>query len=177
MASNFKKDLAKAKVGEQAVLEVLNNTNSGWLFFDVSDDEECYYKGDIEAYDIDTGSLFIDVKMDSRIAETGNVLCEHKVYNYKTGEYLKGNMQSHYDYMAIISVSAKKIWIIDFKVLQEHYKEGKHYYKDHYDDYGNLQQKTLGTLCSLEKIRRWGGLLYTIEYDEVKNPVKIEKIA
>jgi hypothetical protein len=177
MASNFKKDLAKAKIGERTVLEVLRNTTDEWYFSDVSDDASCYYKGDIEAWDIIQGSFFIDVKMDSRIADTGNVLCEHKVYSYNKNEYLKGNMQSDYDALAVISVTAQKIWIIDFDVLKKHYKEGKHYVKDHYDDYGNLAQKTIGTLCSLEKIKKWGGLLCSIEYDDNNKPTRIDKTA
>ena len=166
MSSKFYEDLKKAKVGEEIVLDVLKNATNEWIFTNVSEDEEYYYKGDIEAWNIDVGCLYIDVKMDSRIAQTGNVLCEKKVYSYKDKKYHKGNLDSDYDDLAIISVEAKKIWIIDFNVLKKHYKEGRAYSKDHYDNNGNLSQKTIGTLCSLKQIKKWGGLLYEIEYDD-----------
>ena len=177
MASNFKRDLKNAKVGESTVRNVLANSTWDWDFKDVSDDASCYYKGDIEAYNVDAGYVFLDVKMDSRIADTGNVLCEEKVYSYVSNQYYKGNMDSDYDVLAIISVDIRKIWLIDFKVLKAHYKEGRAYNKVHCDDYGYAAQKTIGTLCSLDKIEKWGGLLYIIDYDSRYLPTRIKKIA
>lgn len=160
MVTNFYKDLEKAKVGEGIVLEVLKNATWDWCFTDVSDIKECHYLGDIEAWNIDRGCLYIDVKMDSRIAETGNILCEDKVYFKKTNYYDKGNMQSNYDYLAIISTEAHKIWFIDFALLKKHYKEGRMYTKDH------GEQITYGTLFSLNKARKYNMVVAEIEYDD-----------
>ena len=166
MATNFKRDLAKARKAEHLVYEVLNSATIDYSFAEVGDQEEYFYKGDIMAIDFNNNVCFIDVKDDSRIAETNNVLCEAKVYSYKQNEYLKGNMQSDYDYIAVVAQQINTIYIIDFSVLKKNYKQGKHYVKDHYDDNGELAQKTIGTLCSLNQIKHWGGLLYTIKYKE-----------
>ena len=173
---SFKDDLKKAKVGEATVLDVLKNCTVDWNFTNVAEDEQCYYLGDIEAWNIDKGVIYLDVKMDSCIADTGNVLCEAKVYCYNNNKYYKGNMQSDYDALAIISTAAQRIWIIDFAVLKAHYKEGRTYSKEHKDKNGKLSQKTIGTLCSLKQIQRWGGLLYIIDYNEKHEPTKVQKI-
>ena len=166
MASNFKRDLAKARKAEHIVCEVLNSATIDYSFEEVGDQEAYFYKGDIMATDFYNNVCFIDVKSDSRIAETGNVLCEYKVYSYNQDKWLKGDMQKDYDYLAVVAQQTHTIYVIDFDVLKKNYKQGKHYAKDHYDDWGNLAQKTVGTLCSLKQIERWGGLLYTLEYRE-----------
>lgn len=46
---------------------------------------------------------FIEVKDDSRIADTGRVLCEERVC-YKDGDYFqKGFMYSDYDIFCVVS--------------------------------------------------------------------------
>ena len=171
MVTNFYKDLKKAKVGEAITLDVLRNSTLDYDFNDVSEEEEYRYLGDIEAVNDWNERKYLDVKMDSRIAETGNILCEYKVYFKDTGTYAKGNMQSNYDYLAIISVEAKKIWIIDFPLLKKHYKEGKPYTKDH------GEQITYGTLFSLNKARKYNMVVAEITYNEDHYPIEIKTAA
>lgn len=160
MVSNFYSDLSKAKVGESIVLEVLKSCSKDYQFTDVSDDKRFYYKGDIDAYSAkDNKHYFLDVKMDSRIAETGNILCEEEVYYEATGEYQPGNMSSNYDYLAIISTKAKRIYIIDFEMLKERYKEGRDYSKNH------GEQTTYGTLFPLKKAQHYGMIEAVIDYE------------
>lgn len=166
MATNFKRDLERARKAEHLVYEVLNSATIDYSFAEVGDQSDYFYKGDIMVLDFNDNVCFVEVKNDSRIAETNNVLCEAKVYSYKQNEYLKGNMDSSYDYLAVVAQQINTIYIIDFDVLKKNYKRGKHYVKDHYDDYGCLAQKTIGTLCSLNQIKSWGGLLYTLRYRE-----------
>ena len=166
MASNFERDLAKARKAEHIVCDVLNSATIDYSFEEVGDQKDYFYKGDIKAMDFNNNVCFVEVKDDSRIAETGNVLCEYKVYSYGKSKWLKGNMQSDYDYYAVVAQQINTIYIIDFKVLKSRYKSGKHYAKDHYGDDGRLAQKTVGTLCSLNQIKHWGGLLYTLKYRE-----------
>ena len=56
---------------------------------------------------------FIEVKNDSRIADTGNVLCEEEVYYKKNDYYGKGNMYSNADVFAIVSKQNQKIYFIN----------------------------------------------------------------
>ena len=162
MVSNFYSDMKKAKVGEHIVLDVLGHCDSSnrYEFKDVSEDRRYFYKGDIEALDTCSGEkIYLDVKMDSRIAETGNILCEEEIYFEDTG-YKPGNMSSDYDYLAIISTQAKRIYIIDFKLLKEHYKEGKDYVKNH------GEQTTYGKLFPLKLAQHYGMIQAVIDYED-----------
>lgn len=161
MVSNFKSDLAKAKNGEAIVLDVLRHTTDNYEFNDVSDDKAYYYKGDIAAHDNSWNmDYYLDVKMDSCIARTCNILCEEKVYYKYDNYYGKGNMQSDYDYLAIISVEAQRIYIIDFAELKKHYKEGRYYVKDH------GEQITYGTLFPLSKAWKYNMVEAVISYEK-----------
>ena len=123
MVKNFEKDLAAAKEAEYLVEKYFRLLGSDtYEFRNVSEDLDYYYIGDLLAFDADGRRLGIEVKDDSRIAETGNVLCEERVY-YIHGDYEgKGNMQSNYDIYCIVSKSEKKIYIIDFKKLKKIYR-------------------------------------------------------
>lgn len=123
MVKNFNEDLAAAKEAERLVEMYFRIMGSDkYEFRNVSEDADYYYIGDLLAFDADGRRLGIEVKDDSRIAETGNVLCEESVY-YIHGDYEgKGNMQSKYDIYCIVSKSEKKIYIIDFKKLKKIYK-------------------------------------------------------
>lgn len=161
MVGNFYKDLANAKVGEGIVLEVLRNCTEKYEFEDVSNDKAYWHKGDIDAYNTtDNKHYFIDVKMDSKIGITHNILCEEEVYYAAEGVYSPGNMACDYDYLAIISVQCKCIYIIDFKLLKKHFKEGYDYTKNHGD------QTTYGTLFPLFMARDYGMLEAIINYEE-----------
>ena len=162
MMAEFYRDLAKAKKGEAIVLDVLRHTTKDYVFNDVSDDEEYYYLGDIEACDESWNmNYYLDVKSDGCIAKTNNILCEEKVYCKDYGGYWqKGNMQSNYDALAIISLDAQKIFIIDFVLLKKHYKEGKYYCKD------NGSQITYGTLFPLSKAWKYNMVQAVISYEQ-----------
>lgn len=173
MVSNFYSDMAKAKKGEQIVLNVLQHTTDEYVFDDVSNLVDYRYRGDIRALDECWGldEYCLDVKMDSCIGRTGNILCEEKVYFYDAG-WAKGNMQSDYDALAIISVDTQKIYIIDFPKLKKHYKEGYTYYKDH------GEQITYGYLFPLSKAWKYDMVKAIITYEKRKDgyyPVKVDK--
>lgn len=132
MVKNFKEDLAIGKKAEEIVIKCLENTISDYTFLDVSDYPSYYHKGDIIAL-CDEGYTFIEVKNDSRIAQTKNILCEEEVF-YKDSEiFVKGNMYSDYEVYAIVSGPEKKIYFFDFKKLKEIYRMGEFKAIDHYD--------------------------------------------
>lgn len=81
---------------EQKALEVFQSLAKGYEFIDVSDIEEYYHRGDIKAIAPDGKEYLLEIKGDTRINETGNVLCEEYTYWYDTGKYKQGNMYSDY---------------------------------------------------------------------------------
>lgn len=159
MLAQFYTDLEKAKAAEDIVRETLNSLTTEYMFIDVSNDKECYYKGDILAFSSSSGQeLYIEVKNDSRIWETRNVLCEEEVY-YKSGDYYgKGNMSCHSDILAVVSQAEQKIYFIDFHILKENYRKGEYKIIDH------PQQTTYCYLCGLSKIKQWGALISVVNY-------------
>jgi hypothetical protein len=103
MLRDFFKDLAAAKPAEQLVLNTLSSLATGFSFVDVSNLKECRYKGDIKAVSTDGKEYFLEVKNDSRIADTGNILCEYQNYIKEGNYFIKGNMCSEYDFYCIVS--------------------------------------------------------------------------
>ena len=184
MVSNFFKDLKKGKKGERIAKDVLECMTENYTFRDVSEEEEYRHLGDIEIkysydsyrekfnvkpdylpmpqelFDLYNLSYFIDVKDDSRIGDTGNILCEEKVYYKKNGIVKDGFMYNLYDYLAIVNEKDKMIYILDFHLLQKVYKQGRKmrlYYSDQYSDV---------YLYSLDKAKDNGILMAVIGYEE-----------
>ena len=140
LSTQFYKDLEAAKPAEQLVLQLLSST--GYDVEDVSDDREYFNKGDIKLTLPDGRVFFIDVKDDSRIAETGNVLCEYEIYYKENDYYGKGDMKKDYDILAVVSQEEHKVYLIDFPLLKAKYKQGEHKVIRHYaqDTYCYLVQ-------------------------------------
>lgn len=158
MIRDFFKDLADAKPAEQIVLNTLSSLATGWCFTDVSNIEEYRYKGDIRATNDNGQVFFLEVKNDSRIAETGNILCEYKNYIKDGSYFIKGNMTSNYDFYCVVSQQQRKIYIFDFSILQAHYTEGKHRIIEHFD------QDTWCYLLPVERMRELGGVIAELDY-------------
>lgn len=159
MIKEFWSDLSKAKYSEQLVREVLSSLTDEYEFQDVSNQREYFYKGDIRAVSKTNGSFFmLEVKDDSRIAETRNVLCEEEVYYKESNYFGKGNMQSDYDIYCVVSQAEQKIYIIDFSILKKIYKQGEFKIIKHF------AQDTYCYLLPLGVIKKNGGLIKVIEY-------------
>lgn len=103
MLRDFYTDLNNAKGAEQLVLDTFTKLATGYTFENVSDIREYRYKGDIKAVAADGREIFIEVKDDSRIADTGNVLCEYENFLKEDGRFIKGNMYSNYDIYVVVS--------------------------------------------------------------------------
>lgn len=158
MTEQFYEDLEKAKDAEYLVRDLFASKTTKYRFERVAEDKKYYYKGDIRAIALDGHETFIEVKDDSRICDTHNVLCEESVYYKDTCEMGKGNMKSHYDIYCVVSRNERKVYVMDFPILQANYKKG--YYKiiEH------PWQRTYCYLCSLSEIKKWGALIDVIEY-------------
>lgn len=159
MLRDFFKDLEAAKPAEQLVLNTLASLATGWDFVDVSNLKECRYKGDIKAINkLTSQEVFLEVKNDSRIADTGNILCEYQNYIKDGAYFIKGNMLSDYDYYCIVSQQQRKIYIIDFSILKANYTKGTHKVIYHYD------QDTWCYLLPLGVLKSLGGLVAVLDY-------------
>jgi hypothetical protein len=162
--SNFKVDLQNSKEAEKIVLSVLAKCAFEDKYFeDVSDIPDFWHYGDIVVRDRDgMFDCFIDVKDDSRIADTRNILCEERVYYTNNNQFKEGFMYSGYDYIAIVSKKEKKIYIIDFKKLQKHYKEGRSMCLSYGWQYSDI------FLYPLDKAYKYNMVVAEIEYKEYK---------
>jgi hypothetical protein len=74
----------------------LRSCTNDYSFSWVGDDYESRHKGDVLAVAADGTKIYIEVKNDSRIAETHNVLLEEENYFKANMAYVKGNLFSDY---------------------------------------------------------------------------------
>lgn len=159
MSYDFWNDLAEAKKVEKKAQEVFQSLTAEYTIVDVSDIREYYHKGDLKAIAADGREYMLEIKADSRIHETGNVLCEEEVYFYETDTTNKGNMYSDYQYYCVVSEPARKIIVIDFQVLHAHYKHNhrgitiKH-----------RESETFAYLFPLGEIKELGGIIAVLDY-------------
>lgn len=158
MVDNFYTDLRKAKRAEELVREAFSYLTDKYTFEDVADQKEYYHKGDILAIEKESGRrIFIEVKDDSRIAQTHNVLCEDEVDYYGKGRKI-GNMHSDYDIYCVVSQAERRIYVMDFSIIKQNYKKGIYKVIPH------AQQATYCYLCSLQQIKDWGAGIDIIAY-------------
>lgn len=158
MISTFYNDLEKAQKAEQLVLNVFSGLTDKYNFFAVGDQREYFHKGDIIAEAANGKEHFIEVKDDSCIGRTHNVLCEEEVFYNSIGDFIPGNMYSDYEIYCVVSQSTRKIYVIDFKVLKRIYHKGK---------YAAIQHKEQTTYCylvPLAMIQKEGGMIAEIDY-------------
>lgn len=102
MIKQFKIDMEKAKGAEHLVKDVLSSLCDSYKFSLVGCQKEYYHKGDIKATAADGTEIFIEVKDDSRIADTGRVLCEEQVF-FNSGYVQDGFMYSDYEVFCVVS--------------------------------------------------------------------------
>lgn len=161
MLSNFHKDREAAREAEQIVFNTFNSLATGVKFEDVADNPLYYYKGDIVATDLKTGKeYYIEVKDDSRIADTQRILCEEENYLKEDGRFIEGNMCNNFtDIYCIVSKAERKIYILDFKTLQRIYRK----YGDFKIIY-HAQQDTYCYLLQLCRAKQFGALIKVVEY-------------
>lgn len=156
MVTQFKKDLEEAKKAEIIVYNFLRKNFPKCIVQNVSDIPYFYYLGDIRVITTEGAKLHIEVKNDSRIAETHNILCETEViYNSHS---TAGNMECNTDFYAVVSESENKIYFLDFKKLKTLSKYAPQREIIH------PEQRTICKLVSLDSAERAGALLATINY-------------
>ena len=158
MVTNFFHDLAQAQTAEVLVAETLSGLTKDYQFINVGNQRAYFHKGDIKAVGADGREIMIEVKKDSRIGQTHNLLCEEEVYYFDTNSFAKGNFYSDYEIYCVVSESERKMYFMDFSILKKHYKSGTWKQIRHYD------QTTYCYLCSLSKVRSWGAMIAEITY-------------
>lgn len=157
--TQFQIDLEAARPYEILTRQVLSSLTTEYTFTDVAKNPQYYDYGDILATGKDGSEFFIDVKADSRIWETKNILCEELVYDKIYDREKIGFMHSHYDYLCIVSEKESRIYIIDFKVLKQIYKKGEPRNFDHPTQY------TDGYLLNISVVKRYKGLKAIVNYE------------
>jgi hypothetical protein len=157
MLNKFYSDLAVGKRAEEIVFNTFSALDSKHTYEMVSGFREFFYSGDIVALG-EEKPIYIEVKNDSRIADTGNVLCEEEVYYKKHDYYGKGNMDCECDVFAVVSEEQRKIYVINFEVLKSNYRRGT------YKEIEHPQQITYCYLLPLSEIKRLGGLISVVSY-------------
>lgn len=157
MVKNFFSDMAIAKTAEKTVLDVFSKIAPQYNFKDVSNDRRYFYRGDILTIAKDGREIGIEVKQDSRIWETGNVLCEEKVLFFDSG-MAQGNMYSNYDIYCVVSPQKRRIWVFDFAIMKKLYKNGR------YIEIQHEEQITFAYLVSIDYFDRNGALIAIIDY-------------
>lgn len=100
----FLLDLDNGHEAERLVASVIEILGGGaYKVADLSSIKEYYYKGDLRVNNIQTKqSVLVEVKNDSRIHQTHNILCEDEV-EYKGRGLKKGNMYSDYQIYCVLS--------------------------------------------------------------------------
>lgn len=156
MVIGFYEDLAKARVAEELVRAELQ-ARLPHLKFTLTGDEH-QHEGDIRVEDTEGNEWYIEVKDDSVIHKTRNVLCEDAVYYGDSGKTLPGNMHYNYQIYCVLSQEERKIYFLNFEVLKANYKRG------FYKEMVHPGQTTYAYLCQLWLIKRWGGFLGSISY-------------
>lgn len=158
--TNFNKDAAAALPGELKVMEVLASKTNDFSFSHIDDQEVNGKKGDILAIEKKSGkAIYIEVKNDSRISQTGNVLCEYQKYYYDSNKTKAGSMFYNYEIYLVHSQDSRTLYVIDFKKLRTFYTI--------LGDWIQIEEGveiTYGFLVRLKDIIRYNALLYTIEY-------------
>lgn len=160
MVDGFYRDLNNAKVAEGIVATyIFTYANRDYQIEDVSNVPYYYHKGDIKIRDKKTGKEYmLEVKDDSRIAETQNVLCEENVYYFENDCMEKGNMYSDYEYYCVVSQQDRKIYVIDFSILKSIYRRFE------YREIQHAAQITFGYLVPIGALRRKGALIAELDY-------------
>jgi hypothetical protein len=158
--SQFTDDLAIGRRGELIALDVLSKLYKQCEFIDIARDKDFYYIGDIKVINKQSGNeRFIEVKNDSRIADTHNVLCEDEYFNKYDGEFYKGNMHNCGTWLyCVVSEQERKIYTFDYAALQAIYRKGE------FKRIKHETQDTYAYLLPIGTLARKGILLETINY-------------
>ena len=152
-------DLAAGQKVEEQARQIFLSLTDEYDIENVSDVVACRHKGDLLATHKETGKqTYLEIKADSRIHDTQNVLCEEENYFYDSGEFRKGNFHYDYEIYCVVSQEARKIYVMDFKVLKKIYKQGT------YKSIRHPQEITYCFLLPLGVVKANGGLIDVIEF-------------
>ena len=159
MVTNFYTDLRVGHKAEAVVLDTLTALTDDYTFIPVGNQPEYYHRGDIIAIDKSGNQTMIEVKNDSCIHYSGNVLCEEEVYFFESKERKSGNFYSPYEIYCVADLVARKLYFMDFKVLKSIYRKYGRYRGCWYEE-----QMSRTYLLPLEYVKKHNGLIKVVEY-------------
>lgn len=157
MITKFYEDLERGKEAEGIVLATLVRKYPEYSFLDVSNERQYWHRGDIVATNTKGERIFIEVKDDSRICDTHNILCEECIWYEDISDFVDGNMHSQYEIYAVLSRAEQVIYLIDFSVMKKIYKD-----KGTYKVLPHKGQTSYCYLLPLGEVIAEGGLIKQI---------------
>lgn len=153
MVKGFWDDLSAAHNSELLVKNIFEQLTDVYTFEWVGNNREFFDKGDLVAYNTNTGKTsYIEIKLDSRIYDTKNVLCEDEVIFYDSGERRIGNIHNNFDVYVVVSYIGKKIYVLDGEALRANYQQGKYVTIHHEEQTTNAYLLSLYTLDDLDGV-------------------------
>jgi hypothetical protein len=141
------------------VRDLLEALTDEYEFEWVGAEEQYRYKGDIKATAADGSEIFIEVKDDTIIGTSGNVLIEEEVYFKEINEVRKGFIHNDYDIFCVISRDTHTLYFFKYDVIKEIYKN-----YGEYKFYNYPTQSSECRLLPLCRIKQFGGLIAKLEY-------------
>ena len=159
MNKQFYVDLERGQKAELLVRDILEALTDEYEFEWVGAEEQYRYKGDIKATAADGSEIFIEVKDDTIIGTSGNVLIEEEVYFKETDEVRKGFIYNDYEVFCVISRDTQTLYFFDFNVIKQIYKK-----YGEYKFYNYISQSSDCFLLDIGRIKQFGGFIAKIEY-------------
>lgn len=154
----FDNDLQKGREAEELVYQLFSSLTNEYMFEMVGDQPQYYHKGDIKAIAPDGREIMIEVKNDSVIGTSGNVLLEEEVYYKKTDSYQRGFLYNDYEIYAVVSMDKRQIYIFDFKILKEIFRKGESKRIHHSDQYSDCYLLHMGL------VKKYNALLEIVRF-------------
>lgn len=158
MITAFWKDLKQGKRGEEIVYNHLREKNPECKIEYLGENKEYYHIGDIKLTTPQGNIFYFEVKNDTRIADTHNILCEEQVYYYDNKATCKGFIYSNYTNYCIVSERERKIYLFDFNIIKKIYKMGYEKVMKY------AEQESITYLLPIEIVKAFGGLITVANY-------------
>ena len=155
-SKQFNEDKKRGKIAE--VLVYLLGLLNGYEIEDVSEIPQYRYIGDFKVTLPSGRVAFLEVKNDSKIGSTRNILCEELNYDKDNYRFIDGNMHCNSDYFVVVSMDCHKIFVFDFKKIQQIYKLGQ------YREFNYPSQTTFCYLLPIFEAKRHNALIAEIDY-------------
>ena len=159
----FIQDYEFGKIGEQITAKIFNLMGGKtYSFTMVGHLYEYRHIGDIICRNkLTNKETIIEVKNDTRIGTTGNVLCEIDNYYFDSGEHRKGNIYNPSDIYVVVSRDTHTLFVFNQEKLRQIMTRCRLINIPHQD------QITTGFLVPVELAQEEGALITTVDFADL----------